>query len=355
MAYNSVQVGNSLTLQIKTLNTADQAVNPTSGPMLSIYDSSNPPWNSGSIARVINASTTAPGSGEDHGVITQIAQGTYNYTYNVASGSTTGVWWAVWSAIIEGQNITQNIRFVVTGEETDQFTINTLNTPKHSIKGLVGSSVTFDVVLFAGGSPKNPVVGSCYAEIWSPRNNSGERSKISTISAMNTEDIGSFTVTWTIPNSATVSDDWEIRWFADFSNLGASYESNAVLVDSEYFEVTSYLGPVYGDFGTYSSINDVRFTFPPVDTFLSCYPDKSSRDSLISYALKRAHEWLNEQLSLQQIRASSEDRRQIETDYAVYLLLRGNYYGKRSESGGSMPSWITMWKKGVDDQYKNKR
>jgi len=353
MGYNSVQLGDNLTVQIKTLSTAGAVVNPDSGPLLSIYDASNPPWNPGSVARVVNASLTGPGTGENHGPVVQVAQGTFDYTYHVGASVVTGIWWCVWSATIEGKSITETLKFVVTGAEHDTFSVSSVNTPKHEIKVLAGASATFDVVLHAGGLPANPVSGSVEAEIYSPRDANGNRTLTTTVAGTATGDVGAFSVTWSVPTSAAVSDDWEIRWYANFSNIGALYPNEQVLVGSEYFEVSSYLGPVFGDFGTNSSINDVRFTFPPIDTFLDCYSDKATRDSIISYNLKRSHEWLNEQLSLLQVRASSEDRRQIETDYAIYLTLRGNFTGKRSEKAGAQgTSWLERFRDDAEKKLK---
>jgi len=353
MSYNSVQIGNALTFQIKTLNTVGTAVNPSNGHLLSIYDSSNPPWNPGSVARVVDAGITGPGTGEDHGPVTQVAQGTFEYTYNVSANAVTGVWWCVWSATIENKTITETLKFTVTGAETNTFSVSSVNTPKHEIRVLAGASATFDVVLHAGGIPANPVDGSVTAKIFSPRDANGGRLLVAELTGTETGDVGAFSAVWDVPAGSLISDDWEIQWYANFSNVGALYPNEQVLVGSEYFEVVSYLGPVFGDFGTNSSINDVRFTFPPIDTFLDCYPDKSTRDSLISYCLKRSHEWLNEQLSLLQVRASSEDRRQIETDYAIYLLLRGNFTGKRSDAAKERgTSWIERFKTDAEGKLK---
>lgn len=83
---------------------------------------------------------------------------------------------------------------------------------------------------------------------------------------------------------------------------------------------------------TYSRNSDLRLRFPDIKNYLDSHWSDQQVESYLNEIRHQAHLWINNQLEAFELQtfALDNDKRGIEADYALYLLLRGS--SKRVDS-----------------------
>lgn len=106
----AVLTNESISLRIVFTDDAGNLVDPDSTPVLYIYDQS---VDTSDIQEEIDAATFTSALSGPH-ASTQLSTGYYKYDYTVPSGATEGLWHDVWSAAVDGADVTQYFSFTVT-------------------------------------------------------------------------------------------------------------------------------------------------------------------------------------------------------------------------------------------------
>ncbi|MDX1471466.1 MAG: hypothetical protein R3213_08210 [Flavobacteriaceae bacterium] len=108
---------------------------------------------------------------------------------------------------------------------------------------------------------------------------------------------------------------------------------------------------------TYASIDDIRLLIPTIDKeLMKVIPNTRDQENYVTKCLKRANEWLNNQLEAGELNtfAKSNDKQLAEANYATYLIIRGLRQGERGENNQWVESYRKDAEKLIEDLQKKK-
>lgn len=104
---------------------------------------------------------------------------------------------------------------------------------------------------------------------------------------------------------------------------------------------------------TYSKNSDLRLRFPDIKNYLDPNWSDQNVEHYLNEVRNQAHLWINNQLEAFELQtyALDNDKRIIEADYAIYLVLRGS--SKRVDSD-LMDRFLSDSKSGLSEIQKKK-
>jgi len=225
-------------------------------------------------------------------------------------------------------------------------------TPKDSLRGIIGGSVTFEVEVILGGRRQDPKDNVVYADVFIP-SQLAPNGQFMLLASLQMARVGMarYQTTWNIPASIPSlgvaiipSDDYVVSYKANFIGLVNAAPNSYIQFDSEYFSINLLDGPVHGRFSAYATIDDLRMTFFEVDAYLPeaiKKTDVEARNKVLQYHLETASDKLNEELNIHQVRSNSSDRKEYVTARSVYTLLLA---ARGQNSSAVSDEFVKQWK-----------
>jgi hypothetical protein len=226
--------------------------------------------------------------------------------------------------------------------------------PKDSLHGVIGGSMAFEVTVMSGGRRQDPKDNVVYADVFVPSYlaPNGQFSRIETVQLVRVGQ-AKYRGTWTIPSKAPSavggfdlfpSDEYVVRYKANFLGLLEAAPDDLQEFDSELFSLTTIDGPIAGNFPPYATVEDLRLTFFEIDAYLpESIPkaDVEQRNAVLQRHLQWASDKLREELNLSQLRAMSSDRNEYVVTRASYTLLMAS---RGQNSSAISDKLLDQWK-----------